>query len=393
MVSIRNGRCWFLALVLVACGGDVTGENDQIADGFSMAVYDAGQATPDTAEEDSYSLADTASPQEDLSEVLEDLVPDSESDATVSLDQVEPIDQGSVAIENPGEMGPNTFTFKKVYDIFHVHLDVYVPDGEGPFEVVIFTHGFQLSPERYTQYGEHLASWGYLAVLPKLPGGLFNGPTHVELRDHLKTVLDWVDLSLEDPEHHFFEKLIPGKIGLAGHSMGGKISLLTATEDERVRAVYAVDPVDAVGGPGAQPSPENPSVTPELMGQISVPLVLLGETTNGSSSGLFGQACAPEENNFHQYYLHAEVEALEIEMIGANHMSFIETDGCGFTCSVCPKGTDDTAVTQQRTAQYMIAFFNRTLRGQSGYDLYLTGEAMLEDVEAGLVKIESKNGF
>ena len=43
--------------------------------------------------------------------------------------------------------------------------------------------------------------------------------------------------------------------------------------------------------------------------------------------------------------------------------------------------------------QYMTAFFNRTLRGQVGYDQYLTGAAMLEDVSAGLVKIESKNGF
>ena len=39
-----------------------------------------------------------------------------------------------------------------------VPLTVYVPDGSGPFPVVVFGHGFNLSPTLYASYGEHLAS-------------------------------------------------------------------------------------------------------------------------------------------------------------------------------------------------------------------------------------------
>ena len=57
-----------------------------------------------------------------------------------------------------------------------------------------------------------------------------------------------------------------------------KFSLLTAANDNRVKAVFGIDPVDATGGsPGSQPSPEYPSVTPERMSDITIPIVLMGE--------------------------------------------------------------------------------------------------------------------
>jgi dienelactone hydrolase len=395
METMRFRISLVLALCVGACGGESSDSLEPADEGAVSDVYlDEGVALDSGSDHQVF-----------LSDVGEDLVaiPDTQavvdvntstgSDASPAIDLILPLDEGAAPEQNPGESGPFTFTFVEVSDLSEVSLDVYVPVGLGPFEVVVLTHGFQLAPKMYSHYGEHLSSWGYVVILPQMPGSLFNAPTHVALRDHVQSILDWVEASVDDADHPLFALAKPGKVGLAGHSMGGKISILTATEDVRVRSVFAIDPVDAAGGPFGGPTPENPSVTPELMNQITVPIVLLGETTNGTSSGLFGQACAPEEDNFHQYYLHAESPALEIEMVGAYHMSFIDTAGCGLTCSVCPAGTDDAEVTKQRTAQYMTAFFNRTLRGQVGYDQYLTGAAMLEDVSAGLVKIESKNGF
>lgn len=121
-----------------------------------------------------------------------------------------------------------------------------------------------------------------------------------------------------------------------------------------------------------------------------VPLGLLGETVNGTSSG---QACAPEEDNFHQYYLHAISPALEIEIIGANHMSFLDNPDCGLACNACPKGTDDPAVTKRLTQKYMIAFYNVFLYDLPDYMTYLAGSFIAEDNAAGLVLYDSKNGF
>jgi hypothetical protein len=119
----------------------------------------------------------------------------------------------------------------------------------------------------------------------------------------------------------------------------------------------------------------------------------LGETTNGTCEGFMCQACAPEEDNFHQYYLHAVSPSVEIEVLGASHMSFLDDPDCGMVCSVCPSGTDAPAETRMLTRRFMTAFFLVFLSEESGYIHWLAGAGMTAEVDAGLVSFESKNGF
>ena len=304
-------------------------------------------------------------------------------EATPAPDPAEP---GSFAFE----VSTHTETLSIPGGAEDVLIVIYMPEGEGPFPLITFTHGFQLAPADYVSYGEHLASWGYIALLPQLPGGLLGGPTHVDLKHYLGALLDWA----EEDESVLQSKVDLDRIALAGHSMGGKISLLLATEDPRPLAVFGVDPVDAAGGPMPVDNADFPSVTPQLMGDIVVPLVLLGETTNGSSDGaLLGQSCAPSEDNFQAYFEHAESPALEIDVLGASHMSFLDDPDCGLACFVCPKGSDDPATSRMLAQRYMVAFFNMVLRGDEGYRAYLTGEQMAADVDAGLVATQTKNAF
>jgi hypothetical protein len=74
-------------------------------------------------------------------------------------------------------------------------------------------------------------------------------------------------------------------------------------------------------------------------------------------------------------------------------MSFLDDPDCGMTCSACPKGTDDTAVTRMLARRYLTAFFQLVLRDLPAYQTYLTGPKMQADRAAGLVSNESKNGF
>lgn len=277
-----------------------------------------------------------------------------------------------------------------------IPLTVYLPEVDNPHPIVVFHHGFQLSPAQYHSYGEHLASWGYVVVMPEMPGGLFGlgAPSHVELKEYLSAVLDWIaaDTAL-GADGALLGLADSSRIGLAGHSMGGKISLLLATEDDRPLAVFGIDPVDAAGSPLPVSEDDFPSVAPELMGQLAVPLALLGETTNGTCEGFMCQACAPEDNNFHQYYLHAVSPALEIEVLGASHMSFLDDPDCGMVCSACPVGSDDPATTRLLTRQSMTAFFLVFLSKESGYMHWLTGAGMAVEADAGLVLVQSKNAF
>jgi len=304
-----------------------------------------------------------------------------------------PRPDGNTAVTDPGTVGPTGWDQSSVsIDINGetIPLTVYVPRTAGSHPAVVFTHGFMLAPSDYASYGEHLASWDYVVVMPKLPGDVLSQKTHRALADLLIGVLDWIDTAAADQGSLLGGLVDTARIGLAGHSMGGKLSLLVAAGDDRPKAVFGVDPVDTGSPLGGDPA-DYPSVTPELMPQISAPLALLGETVNGSAG--LGQACAPADNNFQQYYAAAESPAIQIEVVGANHMSFLDDPNCGFTCSVCPAGSDDPTVTRTLTQRYMTAFFETRLRGDARYGIYLTGAPMQADIDAGLVLVEDKNGF
>jgi chlorophyllase len=273
----------------------------------------------------------------------------------------------------------------------NVTIQTYVPEASGSYPAIVFGHGFMLTPDLYASYGEHLASWGYVVLMPEFPGSMFSPTTHRVLKDYAIELIDW----LEGEPGSLTGKVDIGKIGMTGHSLGGKVALLVATEDSRVKAVFGVDAVDAAGGGpmGGGPTADNPSVTPELMGLIDVPFVSLGETLSGEGGGLLSSACAPAEDNYQQYYIHAEGPALEITVLNASHMSFLDNPNCGITCSVCTSGTDDTDMTRALAQRYMTAFFQTTLYEHRGYLGYLTGAAMDTDVADGYVTYVSKNGF
>ncbi len=262
--------------------------------------------------------------------------------------------------------------------------------GPGPFPVVVFMHGFQLGPNDYTSYGTHLASWGYVTIRPQLPAYI-GGPNHVQLAEQVGSILDWVEANADDPEGPLAGLADLERVVLAGHSLGGKLSFLVATQDVRPRAVVGVDPVDAAGGPIPLPPQQYPSVTPERMGDLAVPFLVIGETTNATCEGFGCQACAPEADNFAQYFEHAASPAMQIEVAGANHMSVLDNPDCGLACAVCARGDDDPAVTRLLTRRYLTAFLQVFVRGEDAWRPWIDGAGLASDVEAGLITAETAN--
>ena len=272
-----------------------------------------------------------------------------------------------------------------------IALSTFKPFGAPVGPVVIIHPGFQLAGSLYTSYADHLASRGMVVIIADPPDALVGGPTQAELGRYLQDVISWV--ASEATDGGFVGAADPSMLGLAGHSMGGKISLLVATTDARPRAVFAIDPVDSAGGPLTTPGPNYPSVTPELMASIHVPLALVGETTNATCAGGFCQACAPAAENFAQYATHATSPTVSLEVMGANHMSFLDNPTCGFTCSACGAGTDDPTATRRFTRRSMTAFFDLELRGDSAARDWLAGAAIQPELADGGVRLTLKNGF
>jgi pimeloyl-ACP methyl ester carboxylesterase len=369
---------------VLACGG---------ADPSDGLVVDAtqGKGEADTEPAQSSGIEPTSADPETSTSAADPSSSSSGDEGATDDDATDTADEDAVDPRMPGPHATTGAMHQIVVGSDTVQLTLVRPQGDGPFPTVIFSHGFQLGPSNYASYAEHLASWGYVTVMPQYPGSLFDPRTHVELMNILVAILDWVEADGADPRGPLGGVANADEIALVGHSLGGKLSLLTAAHDPRPAWIVGIDPVDAAGGPGQLPNADHPSVTPELMPQISARLALLGETTN--AEGTFGQACAPADENFHQYFVHAQSPAIEIEFLHANHMSFLDDPNCGLACVACPAGTDDPTLTRRMTHGILVAFLQGYLRGDAAYHPWLLGAPMQADVDAGHVTVATANGF
>jgi pimeloyl-ACP methyl ester carboxylesterase len=175
------------------------------------------------------------------------------------------------------------------------------------------------------------------------------------------------------------------RVGITGHSLGGKLAILAAAQDARFGAVLAVDPVDDSMNCSATNCPSVATLLPSLQ----VPVGYLGETLDGA--GGF-QPCAPAAHNYAVLYGQTPAPSFAVTVNGAGHMSFLDDPStCGFTCSFCATPTADHGQVIGLTYAYEAAFFERHLRGLTGYDAALTGaQAQARYVAPGLASLQSK---
>lgn len=228
----------------------------------------------------------------------------------------------------------------------------------GPFPLVIVSSGFQLARTQYAGYCEHLATWGYVCVTHDYaPSG-----NHQAKAREVVQIVDWA----RGPASGLAARIAGQPVAVAGHSLGGKVSINAAILDARIAAVVGWDPVDALppfGNDGSQ------SVTPEMMGGLRVPLALLGELGDSGAN-----SCAPAADNF-QPYFQAACQApsrLEVTIAMADHMDWLgNRSTCGLACLVCSNGQTPDATVQRITRRVTTAWLERHLRGQTSADAWL----------------------
>ena len=254
----------------------------------------------------------------------------------------------------------------------------YPSDASGPFPVILFGHGFQLPPSQYYGYLRRLASFGYVAITVDFQADFF-GVDHVGNAEELLHGLAWANA------HATLSPIADVEIvGATGHSLGGKVALLAAVMDNRIAASITVDPVD--GGQSCSPD-QCPDVS--AMFPLAIPTAFIGETTDARGGFM---SCAPAADNFATFYAGATAPTISVDVIGANHMSFLDdVASCGVSCSFCNPATLDNVVVNDLARAFVVAFYQRHLKGKTDYDTYLTGnEAQARYVEPGLASIASK---
>jgi dienelactone hydrolase len=294
---------------------------------------------------------------------------------------------GPAEILDPNVDGP--YTFKEIDDStlvaatgHNVPVHCAYPTAgpsAGPYPVVLVSHGFQLPPTQYLGYVKRLASFGYVAVSLDFPAPFF-GEKHTDNAKDVVAGLDWAKNKAE-----LAGKADVNNAGATGHSLGGKVSLLVATMDARIKASITLDPVDSSMNCAAADCPDMSAMMPNL----HIPTGFVGETTD--ASGGF-QPCAPAADNYATFYAGANSPSLSVTVKGANHMSFLDNVAtCGFTCSFCNMASAPNAQVNDLSKAYVVAFYERHLRGIVGYDTYLTGaDAQARYVATGQAEIVSK---
>ncbi|MBJ6359963.1 alpha/beta hydrolase family protein [Paenibacillus sp. GCM10012307] len=119
---------------------------------------------------------------------------------------------------------------------------VWMPEGEGPFPLVLIIHGNHnmedFSDDGYAYLGELLASRGFITVSIDENFANYSAVSGIPSEDyalrawmiikHLKQLDEWSD----DPEHRLYNTINFDEIGLIGHSRGGQAAVLAAGFDD-----------------------------------------------------------------------------------------------------------------------------------------------------------------
>lgn len=139
------------------------------------------------------------------------------------------------------------------------HLDATASD-EGPFPLVLHSHGFAGFPLYATAHLEHTASWGYVVAAPSHPsrnlagalGGGAAGPPAAPDADvvDLERTIDAVTAASEDADGVLLGAVDTERLAAEGHSAGGGAVGALALRDERVDTVIGQAPGAPIDLPG-----------------------------------------------------------------------------------------------------------------------------------------------
>ncbi|MFC2106584.1 alpha/beta hydrolase family protein [Candidatus Bipolaricaulota bacterium] len=250
--------------------------------------------------------------------------------------------------------------------------------------LILFNHGFLLHAEVYRSYGGHLASHGFVVAMPSFAMTFFN-VNHAKLAEDVRFVLDYCLAANEQEDHPLFQRIDENRIGASGNSLGGKLSLLEAVTDPRIRAIGVLDPVDT-GNPIFENPRIFPSVAPELMPEIYIPLLIVGSELGKEM--LSFSPCAPEKDNYQRFYEAANAPAIEITQLDVGHGQYTDP-GADAATMACVIGDVDSEWVRRSSRAYLTAFFRATLLGDSSAMTWLE-EYLAQQETAGQISLRRK---
>lgn len=380
---MRSLRFLWMFAAVVGCGSErvsPTAADTSVALDTGAVALDA---PPDDAS-DTGSAEDTGVAPEDAVVAPEDagVAPEDTGGAVVDAGSV--ADTGSAVVDagpprdrtRAGPYGVGVWTGRVAGT--EGDARVFFPDAPGTerYPLVVFAHGFQMAVNHYDALLRHVASHGYVVASVHYPGTLLD-VDHRNVSGALSAA------------RRAFAGAVPGFAGRAdvtravamGHSLGAKGAAMAALADPGFVAGLALDPVDD-SPPFGAPSAQRPSVAPEMMSGLRVPLGLVGATQ--SRCPQLGQACAPEPHDYRQFAAAAPATVPHPVWALRNfgHMDFADP-GCGFVCAACARGAAPIDARVAALRGLAVAFLDQYVRGDASARGWIDGAEYRALVLAG----------
>jgi predicted dienelactone hydrolase len=247
-------------------------------------------------------------------------------------------------------------------------IDLYTPTSPGAHPFVSLSPGLMQPAIAYAPFAKRLASHGIAVAVRDDPGVLTQTPDVVTDIAYVVTTAAPAALGAS------FDAT---RVGLAGHSRGGKASLLAAENELAGKTVawFGLDPVDASTLAGGKFAVDG-------VGKLTIPTAYFGASVSSS--------CSPAAANFDVLFKAGASPKVEITGIGVGHTQLEDQSHCG-ECSICtPAGTADPAVALEAATRYMAAFFGRELLGDKSVGPAFEGAGAAADIAKGTVTITAQ---
>jgi hypothetical protein len=240
---------------------------------------------------------------------------------------------------------------------------------------VSFSPGLQTPARGYWSFGERMASHGMIVVLRDDPGIFTETPDVVD--GVVYVVTQWLPAQNEDSTSPLFGKVDLSRVGLTGHSRGGKTSLLAAEHElnDLVLGWFGLDPVDSSTLAGNEFANQSEQL-------LDIPLVFLFAQVESN--------CSPASTTEAALWPTAPSPAVKLVGLGAGHEQMGDPEGCA-GCPFCsPDGNIETETVLRYSRRYLTAFMARELLGDTTVGPALEGAGVALDVDAGLITVESR---
>ncbi len=223
-----------------------------------------------------------------------------------------------------------------------------------------FTDKSNLDVQRsYHWSARELASYGYVVVTVN-PRGFYNsaaenGEDYDEYVGALTLALNY----LSSPDNPLAWRIDDGKLGLAGHSLSGRVSSVLQSEISGLSAIVAWDNLasDARGDAGSYARGNDRFGAPALAVQPRVPA--MGQGSDSYEPSLVDEPTEEDKKTAFNVWRNGGVEAMQVVFAGADHgdWSYTLRDDAVL---------DAAALGRLRTFQYFTrAWFDLHLRGRT----------------------------